>query len=157
MLQEKKYIIQFVGFKTDLQDQDFITRWQPFATNFKNLGIKTIDLYKVENSEKINYISRNIWEEQDYFNTFPTGIGASVSRGGIQVMQYGGYWIEANDLEYKPSMKLIFSNQLKTENCIVRKRCAMKVPFEIQAEIQTENDTNIIFEPFFISQHLKRM
>ena len=102
------YIVQFVGFKTDLEESDFIKSWMPFASSFKSSGIDTIDLYAVDGNENINFISRNIWEEQNYFKNFPTGIAGSGGGGGISVIQFGGYRLEANQLDRKDEMRLAF-------------------------------------------------
>lgn len=103
-----KYIVQFVGFKTTLAEDDFIRRWMPFASNFKSQGIITIDLYRVANNDDLTFISRNIWEEKTYFQNFPTGVAGSGSGGGISVTQFGGYSIQPDQLERQDEMQLLF-------------------------------------------------
>lgn len=71
---ESLYLVQFVGFKTALAPETFIQRWKPFATAFKRSGILTIDLFQVEESNTFDFMSRNVWEAKNYWNTFPSGI-----------------------------------------------------------------------------------
>jgi hypothetical protein len=144
MTETDKFIVQFVGFKTDLNETDFIKRWTPFATNFKNAGIKTIDLYKVEDDENLSFISRNIWDEKTYFQNFPTGVAGSGSGGGISVTQFGGYWILESELEKPNQMNIMFTNEqnIFETKSISRKRCTEKVKFQNQIEIN-QLDTSI--------------
>lgn len=138
MTENKKYIVQYVGFKTDLNEDKFLKRWTPFAYSFKNAGIKSIDLYEVKNNTNIQFISRNIWEESIYFKNFPSGVATGNGGGGVNVIQFGGYWIDEKELSKPPTMNILFSNEKITqkENISVKNRC-------------TENVKNIYLIEFF--------
>jgi hypothetical protein len=159
MTDQSQYIVQFVGFKANLSDADFINRWLPFAAGFKKAGIRSIDLYKVNNNQQLTYISRNIWEAKTYFKNFPSGIAGSGSGGGIAVIQFGGYWIAQNELEKSNQMHMLFINQYIAGAKVQRKRCTIQVPYEHQIEF-TEND-NLVFtiDPSVIlhCRHIKTM
>ena len=108
MIQTSDYIVQYVGFKTSFTEEDFLSRWAPFASKFKSLGIISIDLYKNKESNELTFISRNVWDSKTYFENFPTGVAYSGGGGGIEVMQFGGYWLDKNKLANEEEMKLIF-------------------------------------------------
>jgi len=131
IVENKNFIVQYISFKTDLNESDFIKRWTPFASNFKNLGIKSIDLYKVQDNENLTFISRNIWESKTYFKNFPNGVAGSGSGGGISVTQFGGYWLEETDLQKPKIMQLLFSNDDSTSALpqTVRNQCTNNVKF----------------------------
>ena len=137
MEETNKYIVQFVGFKTNLNEEEFIKRWTPFAANFKNASIKTIDLYLIIGNSDLTFISRNIWDEKTYFQTFPTGVAGSGSGGGISITQFGGYWIAENNLQKPNAMDILFTNEQITihNNSVSRERCTEKVRFQNQIEI----------------------
>jgi hypothetical protein len=145
MAETNKHIVQFVGFKTDLNKEEFIKRWTPFAENFKNAGIKTIDLYRVIDNKDLTFISRNIWDDQSYFQLFPTGVAGSGSGGGVSVTQFGGYWILESELEKPNQMNILFSNErnIFETKSVSRKRCTEKVRFQNQIEIN-QVDTSIL-------------
>jgi len=137
------YIVQFVGFKTDLNDSGFIQRWLPFAKNFKNAGIESINLYKVNKSKVLTFISRNIWDAETYLENFPSGMAVSGSGGGISVTQFGGYWIDENDLNFPNHLQLLFSNEDFPASILCRKRCREEVSFQNQMELG-EKDTDLL-------------
>lgn len=143
MAEHSRYIVQFVGFKTTLDETDFINRWTPFAIGFKKLGIKSIDLYKISNNEHLTFISRNIWDTQTYFQNFPTGVAGSGSGGGISVTQFGGYWIAEHDLEKPDKMQILFTNDYFPASILQRKRCTEQVNFKTQVEF-AEKDSIIL-------------
>jgi hypothetical protein len=141
MTVHSQYIVQFVGFKTNLAEIDFMQRWTPFAANFKRAGIKTIDLYKISDNDKLTFISRNIWDTETYFQHFPTGVAGSASGGGISVTQFGGYWIDENELDNPKIMQLLLTNESFSSISINRKRCTDKVNFESQIEFREKDST----------------
>jgi len=158
MTEHKNHIVQYVGFKTDLNEIDFIKRWTPFAANFKNAGIKSIDLYKVRDNETLSFISRNIWESKTYFENFPSGVAGSGSGGGISVTQFGGYWIEENDLQKPKTMHLLFSNNDITSELpqIIRNQCTQNVKFLRVIEFLDTNQAAIPKQTIE-SYHIKTM
>ncbi len=133
MLQPSEYIVQYVGFKASFTEEDFLSRWAPFASKFKSLGIISIDLYKNKESNEVTFISRNVWDSKTYFENFPTGAAYSGGGGGIEVIQFGGYWLDKNKLANKEEMKLIFlKNELKivAENITSQYCSTDKVPYK---------------------------
>lgn len=127
-----KYIVQFVGFKTVLSAGDFIRRWTPIASNFKDQGIISIDLYEVSGNSDIAYISRNVWAEETYFRNFPTGVAGSGSGGGVSVIQFGGYRLPSDSVDSLREMQLVFSHdiiQIESGNFLACLSASDKVPF----------------------------
>jgi hypothetical protein len=108
------FIVQYVGFKTLIDKDAFRVRWVPFASQFKSMGIKTIDLYAVLQPNDIQFISRNVWDTQAYLKSFPSGVADSGGGGGIMVVQFGAYWLKANQLERDNEMELVFLNTVNT-------------------------------------------
>ena len=158
MDESSNYIVQYVGFKTDLDEQSFIKRWTPFASNFKNAGIKTIDLYKVKENKEQTYISRNIWDKKTYFENFPSGVAGSGSGGGIKVTQFGGYWIDDNQLEKPEIMKVLFtddSSQISTSK-IERSQCTTNVKYLKVVEFLDLNQLDIS-QKILTCKYLKTM
>lgn len=138
MEQRSNYIVQYVGFKTDLQPNDFIARWAPFATGFKNAGIRTIDLYTVLENDFITFISRNVWDHNTYFKNFPSGIAGAGSGGGIKVIQFGGYWLQPDHLFRQDKMIVAFlTEEVEKTNSsqIARLRCSDAVPYKQMLEM----------------------
>lgn len=89
---EPEWVLQLVGFTTELRADEFALRWEPFARRFKDLGIATIDLYHVTRGAKLAFMSRNLWLRSDYFRVFPSGLASPGGGPGISVTQLGGYW-----------------------------------------------------------------
>ena len=143
MSEQSQYIVQFVGFKTNLNESDFIQRWSPYATNFKRAGIKTLDLYKIKDNDQFTFISRNVWDANIYFQNFPTGVAGSGSGGGISVTQFGGFWISENDLEKPNNLQLLFTNDDIQSALKNRKRCTEQITFENQIEFG-ETDSAVL-------------
>ena len=161
MTNSPKYILQFVGFKTTLEEIGFIRRWTPFALSFKSQGIITIDLYRVANNEDLTFISRNIWDEKTYFQNFPTGVAGSGSGGGISVKQFGGYGIQPDQLERHDKMQLIFLQdiiKIEDENTISCLSSTDKVPFKQVLIYNNAYKPNLQIKQIKIKcKHIKQM
>ncbi|MFN0049664.1 MAG: hypothetical protein ACKVOU_11125 [Cytophagales bacterium] len=162
MLQNEKFIVQYVGFSTDLKNNEFIERWSPFANHFKSAGIISIDLYQVKNTSELSYISRNVWKSSTYFENFPSGVAGSGSGGGVKVTQFGGYWLLEGDLEKKDKMNIAFlevENIKVDHNITVRNRCTSKVKYIQMIEHQSfqNHDNEHTISNQFICNHLKTM
>ena len=158
LTENSNYIVQYVGFKTDLTENEFIYRWTPFATGFKNAGIRTIDLYRVIKNDNHTFISRNVWDEKNYFKNFPSGIAAAGSGGGIRVTQFGGYWLATEHLEGPNNMILAFQKDRigKTDALqIERLRCSESVPYLQMLEIVPAYQTNVELQ--LNCKHIKQM
>ena len=158
MTENSNYIVQYVGFKTELDEQNFVKRWTPFASNFKNAGIKTIDLYSVKGSDAQTFISRNIWDKKTYFENFPSGVAGSGSGGGISVTQFGGYWIADNELEKPENMTLLFADETPQVSApkIERNQCTKNVKY--LKVIEFSDSTQSVFDQkMLICNHLKTM
>jgi hypothetical protein len=161
MTNNSKYIVQYVGFKTNLNRNDFINRWTPFASNFKNAGIKTIDLYEVQNNENFAFISRNVWDEKTYFQNFPSGVAGSGSGGGISVTQFGGYWLAENQLERQDQMKLVFLNNIvdvMDTKITSRLSVTANVPYKQLLDLSLESNFTLSEQKVELAcHHIKRM
>jgi hypothetical protein len=161
MTNNSKYIVQYVGFKTNLNRNDFINRWTPFASNFKDAGIKTIDLYEVQNNENFAFISRNVWDEKTYFQNFPSGVAGSGSGGGISVTQFGGYWLAENQLERQDQMKLVFLNNIvdvMDTKITSRLSVTANVPYKQLLDLSLESNFTLSEQKVELAcHHIKRM
>lgn len=158
MSEKSNYIVQYVGFKTNLNDNEFILRWTPFATEFKNAGIKTIDLYKVIKNDHLTFISRNVWDEKNYFKNFPSGIASDGSSGGIKVTQFGGYWLAPEHSERRDKIILAFLTTEMERNGshqILRLSCSKNVPYRQMLEIVPTFQTS--FDLQLNCEHLKQL
>jgi hypothetical protein len=128
-----EFIVQYVGFQTAIDKNNFAVRWTPFANQFKSMGIKTIDLYEVAQPNDINFVSRNVWTSQTYLKNFPTGVAGSGGGGGISVYQFGGYWLDEDQLERDDEMELVFLNsavELADDEITLRSRATENVPYK---------------------------
>ncbi len=158
MNKKSNYIVQYVGFKTNIEPNEFIKRWTPFANSFKSAGIKTIDLYQVLENDFLTFISRNVWDDNTYFQNFPSGIAGAGSGGGITVSQFGGYWLQPDHLERQDKMILTF---LKTEaektnsTQIARLSCSDNIPYKQMLDISPTTKTNFSLQ--INCKHLKQM
>jgi len=152
------YIVQYVSFKTEVSPGEFIDRWTPFADSFKRAGTKTIDLYQVQDNKNINYISRNIWEENIYFQNFPSGIAHNGSGGGVSVTQLGGFWIDIDHILSKDVMKLAFlslGGAMVNSPYTARLNCTIKGLFKQMLDIPPELQTDLLNE--INCSHLRQM
>ena len=158
MKEKSNYIVQYVGFKTNMTPQEFIKRWTPFATDFKNAGIKTIDLYQVQENDLLTFISRNVWDEKTYFQHFPSGIAGAGTGGGIAVIQFGGYWLQPDHLEGQDKMKIAFlptAAEPTDATQIARLSCSDRIPYEQMLDILPSSQ--ITFPNQLSCNHLKQM
>ncbi len=158
MTQNSPYIVQYVGFKTNLNASDFISRWTPFASGFKNAGVKTIDLYQVHKNEILTFISRNVWDTKTYFQNFPSGIAGAGSGGGISVTQFGGFWLQDDQLQKQHEMKLAFltSETEETNSMLIsRLNCIDNAQYKLMLDILPNAETN--FQNKISCNHIKTM
>ncbi len=156
-MEDKDFIVQYVGFKTGLNEVEFMRRWTPFAASFKGAGIKSIDLYAVQDNENITFISRNIWDSKTYFENFPTGVAGPGSGGGISVTQFGGYWIEEADLQKPELMQILFTNNYSSDlPHSLRGQCTENAKYLKVIEFLL-NDNTIYPETSMFCKHLKTM
>jgi hypothetical protein len=156
-----KYIVQYVGFATTNDKDAFIKRWAPFANQFKSLGIKTIDLYEIVQASQLNFISRNVWDQEIYFQNFPTGMAGSGSGGGISVTQFGGYWLQPDQLQRQDQMKLVFLDQvieITDLSIISRLSSTINIPYKQMLDL-TLNQKPTIHQPSLelICNHIQTM
>lgn len=101
-------IVQYIGFKTQFNNADFSKWWRPSVANFKALGVESVALFKVVENEEMHFLSKNIWKQNTYFQTFPTGVAGSGSGGGIDVIQLGGFWLLPEQNLPQQEMQLAF-------------------------------------------------
>lgn len=131
MEHQQPYIVQYVGFQTALDEDTFLNSWKPFATSFKSAGIISIDVYRLENREILTYLSRNVWPSEAYLKNFPTGVPGAARTQDVNVLQFGGYWLDKEEQAAPESMTLLFqrSPQEVEEASISQGRVTEQVPF----------------------------
>jgi len=154
------YVVQYVGFSANIDSNTFISRWAPFAKQFKAMGIQSIDLYQNTNESKINFLSRNVWDKQTYLKNFSTGIAGAGGGGGISVTQFGGYWLPKDHLQKQDYMQLLFTNSLVISDIEIKSypRCTNHVPFLNVLEAHTLDGAYILENSvYLICAHIQTM
>jgi len=149
MKEKPNYIVQYVGFKTDIEPDGLIKRWTPFDAGFKSAGIKTIDLYQVQENDILTFISRNVWDNKRYFQNFPSEIAGAGSGGGIAVTQFGGFWLQPDHLERQDKMIPAFlSTETEITNAtqIARSSCSNKMLHKQMLDIIPSIQTNFPYQ-----------
>jgi len=139
------YIVQYVGFATTDDQSTFIKNWLPFASRFKTLGIRSIDLYAVAQPNSLNFISRNIWQQEIYFRNFPGGMAGTGGGMGISVKQLGAYGIQPDQLDQPDQMKLVFLNTIidSTDPLIThRSGVTINMPYKQVFELAPQQNLN---------------
>ncbi|MFP4096476.1 MAG: hypothetical protein ACLFUB_18485, partial [Cyclobacteriaceae bacterium] len=149
MSYQQPYIVQYVGFQTALDASAFLKSWIPFASSFKSAGIEKIDIYQLSNRDILSYLSRNVWTTEAYLKNFPSGVPGAARTQDVNVLQFGGYWLEEDQQVAPESMTLLFqrSPQKPEQENISRGRVTKQVPFAqmlvlpgIQTEIASTNE-----------------
>src|SRR5258706_3434630 len=90
---KKNTISQFVCFITNLEPDDFVTRWEPYAKRFMNKHVETTLQQQAGTKGRFKYISQHEWPQEDFQFAF------MVERKGsehfpdpnVKVVQAGGY------------------------------------------------------------------
>jgi hypothetical protein len=157
----KAHIVQYVGFTTELDFENFVHQWKPFVNQCKSFGVVSIDLYEVKMSKELNFISRNVWTTDVYLRNFPTGIAGASGSSDILVTQLGGFWLQTNQLKGENEMKLLFLNQVEKNvppEITSRLRVSEKVPHKQLLFFPPQLDFTIPDADLDLHcKHLKRM
>lgn len=97
-------IVQFVCFETSLPRPAFMAAWAPFASSFLARGIRRIVLAQRSaptsahaSARTFGFISRNVWNESRFFETFPSGVPRDAGFGPIVAVQAGGFRLVRSD------------------------------------------------------------
>lgn len=132
-------IVQYVGFQTDLSATAFRAIWTPVALAFKIRGIAAIDLYQfaAESSppQNLAFVSRNVWQLEQYLRVFPSGIADEAAFGAVSVVQFGGYAGETTkDADAIENLSLSFVNSKPSDAAHVFERVTDVVPYQFVIE-----------------------
>lgn len=88
---KKETIVQFVGFITNLEIDEFIEKWEPFAKRFMNHDNTTLQ-QQAETKNRFKYISQHHWPQQDFQFSFMEGRTSDYfPEHFVKVVQAGGY------------------------------------------------------------------
>jgi hypothetical protein len=162
MSQQSSYIVQYVGFQTALDEDTFLQSWTPFASSFKSAGIEHIDIYMVENKEILTYLSRNVWPTSAYLKNFPSGVPGAARTQDVNVLQFGGYWLDESEIVRPERMTLLFQkeeNLITEKEAVIRLRVTEYVPFKQlllltqPSSVHTSTETQLVFS----CSHLKSL
>ncbi|MBK5271853.1 MAG: hypothetical protein JJE22_12650 [Bacteroidia bacterium] len=90
---KKDTIFQFVGFVTNLDFEEFVTKWEPFAKRFMHKNVETTLQELDQKKGKFNYVSQHQWSQDDFQFEFMEGKkGAEhFPEHTVKVVQAGGY------------------------------------------------------------------
>ncbi len=160
MNHQQPYIVQYVGFQTGLDEETFMKSWAPFASSFKSAGIAQIDIYIVSNKDILTYISRNVWPAEAYMKNFPSGVPGAVRTQDVNVLQFGGYWLQEVNVDSPENITLLFQREEKhIEEASIMPRVTETVPFKQVLVLQqaktsyTSSDEQLVFS----GKHLKSL
>jgi hypothetical protein len=89
---KKDTIVQFVGFITTLEFDDFITRWDSFAKRFTKKNVKTTILELAGSKSRYKYLSQHQWPQEDFQPAFmEKKRSESFPEHTVKSVQFGGY------------------------------------------------------------------
>jgi hypothetical protein len=89
---KKDIIVQFVGFITTLEFDDFITRWDSFAKRFTKKNVKTTILELNGAKSRYKYLSQHQWPQEDFQPAFmEKKRSESFPEHTVKSVQFGGY------------------------------------------------------------------
>jgi hypothetical protein len=89
---KKNTIVQFVCFVTDLEMDEFISKWEHYAKRLKIDRAETTILLRAETKSKFKYISKHEWPDGDFqFNFMNEKRSEHFPGSNVKVVQAGGY------------------------------------------------------------------
>jgi len=90
---KKDTISQFVCFITNLEFEEFVSRWEPYAKRFMNKKVETTLQQLGETKSRFKYISQHEWPQEDFQFAFMEGRKGSehFPEHNVKVVQAGGY------------------------------------------------------------------
>jgi len=89
---KKDKIVQFVGFITNLNFDEFVTAWDSFAKRFVKNHEDTILHQQSETKNRFKYVSQHEWAQQDFQFSFMEGRTSEYfPEHSVKVVQAGGY------------------------------------------------------------------
>jgi hypothetical protein len=89
---KKNSIIQFVGFETKLEPDEFYLKWENYSRDFMTVPHTTILQQEVESNSKFKYVSQHEFREQDLKFAFrKEGYTRYPPEQKIKVTQLGGF------------------------------------------------------------------
>ncbi len=137
---KKNGIVHFVGFATRLDAPVFVEQWSQYAKEYKGAPGSLLLEEKTGGIGKFNYISRHVFNEQDFNFSFMKGrISESFPEQGAKVNMLGGYVpteTRSDTRKEKPGLKII--------------ACMSKDRLELdQYRDLSQGSPMNIYEPFF--------
>lgn len=89
---KKDTIVQFVGFITTLEFEDFMAKWEFFAKRFMKNNVKTTILEQSAPKSRFKYISQHQWPQEDFQPAFmEKKRSESFPEHTVKLVQFGGY------------------------------------------------------------------
>jgi len=109
---KKDTIFQFVGFVTNLDFEEFVAKWEPFAKRFMHKHVETTLQELDQKKGKFNYISQHQWSHEDFQFEFMEGKKGSehFPEHNVKLLQAGGYTalqIQSNHKNINDLVKVI--------------------------------------------------
>ena len=109
---EKTTIVQFVCFVTNLELDEFASKWERYAKRLMNNNSETTLQQQAETKSKYRYISQHVWLEGDFNFTFMNQKRSEhFPEHNVKVVQIGGYTLLQTEnrkhIDNTDSIKLI--------------------------------------------------
>lgn len=99
---KKDTISQFVCFITNLEFDEFVSKWEPYAKRFINKYVETTLQQQFETKGRFKYISQHEWPQEDFQFAFMEGRKGSehFPEHNVKVVQAGGYTLIQNECRH---------------------------------------------------------
>lgn len=90
---KKDTIVQFVGFITNLDLDEFAPKWEGYAQKLMNKKVQPVLQHQVAGAKsKFQYISRHEWSDSDFhFSFMNEKLSEYFPENNVKVIQTGGY------------------------------------------------------------------
>ncbi len=84
-------IIQFEGFETNIEQDEFVAQWEPYAKQFATKDTE-VTLQQSNTKNNFKYVSQHKCKDTDFQFVFMKGrMSEHFPKGGVKVVQAGGY------------------------------------------------------------------
>jgi hypothetical protein len=89
---KKDSIVQFVGFITGLDFDNFIDKWERYAKRLMNNKSRMISQLQPDTKSRFSYVSHHEWSSQDFqFSFMNERKSEHFPEHNVKVVQMGGY------------------------------------------------------------------
>jgi len=123
---EKNTIVQFVGFETNIEPDEFIVNWEPYAKQFASKDIEVTLEKQSGSTHRFKYLSQHKWPDVDFQFVFMKGRHSEhFPECHVKVVHAGGYipvQIEcAHDSDEHDVKLIVFIRNPETDIALYKK------------------------------------